>query len=187
LIRLCSRGSCQVNHRCWSFGASACRWPRLEPWQHRAMTPVALRRARAADAAATAAIWLRSRHAAVPLVPAPVHTDEEVRRWFETWSFRALRPGWPWPGRRRRGDGARRRTKSTSCTSTLARSATASAPRRCGWHRRGVLGVGAVDVQSNHPARRFYEWYGFRAVAWTDGSSNEDRAPHVRYVWARPA
>jgi hypothetical protein len=43
------------------------------------MTPIALRRAHPADADAAAEVWLRSRHAAVPVVPTPVHTDQEVQ------------------------------------------------------------------------------------------------------------
>ncbi len=36
-----------------------------------------MRRAGASDADGVAAVWLRSRHASVPHIPAPVHTDEE--------------------------------------------------------------------------------------------------------------
>src|SRR5687768_585587 len=57
------------------------------------------RRARAGDAAAIADVWLRSRHASVPSIPAPVHTDGEVRAWFaevvvptrETWVVEGAR------------------------------------------------------------------------------------------------
>src|SRR5262245_12519974 len=122
------------------------------------MTPIALRRARPADAHAAAEVWLRSRHAAVPVVPAPVHTDEEVRHHFETvvgptretWLAVAgdavvavmvldgdevdqlyVDPGW-----QRRGVG-----------SALLRLAQARRPG----------GLGLWTFQSNHPARRFYE------------------------------
>jgi hypothetical protein len=40
--------------------------------------------ASAADAYAVAEVWLRSRRAAIPDVPAPPHSDDEVRRLFET-------------------------------------------------------------------------------------------------------
>src|SRR6266545_4169549 len=46
--------------------------------------PITLRRAEAADAGAVADVWLRSRRAAVPAIPAPVHPDDEVRHWFAT-------------------------------------------------------------------------------------------------------
>ena len=35
--------------------------------------------------------------------------------------------------------------------------------------------------QSNEGARRFYERHGFAAVAFGDGSDNEEREPDVRY------
>jgi ribosome-binding ATPase YchF (GTP1/OBG family) len=42
---------------------------------------IEVRRARAGEARAVADVWLRSRHASVPAIPAPVHTDDEVRAW----------------------------------------------------------------------------------------------------------
>lgn len=41
--------------------------------------------------------------------------------------------------------------------------------------------------QANANARRFYETRGFSAVERTDGRSNEERAPDVRYSWKRDA
>jgi GNAT superfamily N-acetyltransferase len=37
--------------------------------------------------------------------------------------------------------------------------------------------------QQNHPARAFYELHGFVAVAFSDGSDNEEREPDVLYAW----
>jgi len=37
--------------------------------------------------------------------------------------------------------------------------------------------------QANAGARRFYERYGFRAVRFTDGATNEERCPDVLYEW----
>lgn len=39
--------------------------------------------------------------------------------------------------------------------------------------------------QRNEGARRFYESQGFTVARVTDGSSNEEREPDVRYVWQR--
>ena len=47
------------------------------------MTPVALRRVRPGRRGRRRRGLAAVRHAAVPLVPAPVHTDEEVRHHFE--------------------------------------------------------------------------------------------------------
>ena len=48
----------------------------------RDMMGMAIRRAHAAEAAALAALWIKSRNASVPSIP-PFNTEEEVRRWFE--------------------------------------------------------------------------------------------------------
>jgi ribosomal protein S18 acetylase RimI-like enzyme len=37
--------------------------------------------------------------------------------------------------------------------------------------------------QSNEPAREFYEKHGFKAIAFGDGSANEEGAPDVLYEW----
>ena len=148
------------------------------------MTPVTLRRADSADAGAVAEVWLRARRAAVPVVPAPVHPDDEVRQYFqtvvvptkETWLAEVdgtavavlvldgdevdqlyVDPDW-----QRRGVGSR-----------LVGLAQARRPD----------GLALWTFQTNLPARRFYERHGFVAVDWTDGSANEERAPDVRYVW----
>jgi putative acetyltransferase len=50
--------------------------------------------------------------------------------------------------------------------------------------------VGALELwcfQANERARRFYEERGFRAVRFTDGRDNEEKAPDVRYRWERGA
>jgi putative acetyltransferase len=39
--------------------------------------------------------------------------------------------------------------------------------------------------QKNAKARAFYERHGFMPVEFTDGSTNEEREPDVRYVWDR--
>lgn len=37
--------------------------------------------------------------------------------------------------------------------------------------------------QENLAARRFYERHGFRPIAFTDGSGNDEKTPDVRYRW----
>jgi len=37
--------------------------------------------------------------------------------------------------------------------------------------------------QPNVQARRFYEHQGLEAVEFTDGSTNEEKVPDVRYAW----
>jgi GNAT superfamily N-acetyltransferase len=143
----------------------------------------AVRDASARGAAAVAAVWWRARHAAVPVIPAPVHDEADVRRWVaevlipdsRTWvavveervvAMMSLRDGWvdqlyvdpAWQGH---GVGtllvdfAKRRSPS-------------------------VLDL--WTFQANAGARRFYERHGFAPVEWTDGD-NEEGAPDVRYHW----
>src|SRR6476620_4866563 len=40
------------------------------------------RRARPEEARTIANLWLRSRYASIPAIPAPVHTDDETREWW---------------------------------------------------------------------------------------------------------
>lgn len=40
--------------------------------------------------------------------------------------------------------------------------------------------------QRNDAACQFYETHGFTAVAFTDGSENEESEPDVRYLWEGP-
>lgn len=148
--------------------------------------PPVIRRAADTDAAAAAAVWLRSFDAALPTVRL-AHSDEEVRRYFrevlipkqEVWLADAggdvagllalddgqltqlyLAPAW-----RGRGLGER--------LLALAKQ------RRPG-------GLDLWTFQVNGPARRFYERHGFTARECTDGRQNAEGEPDIRYVW-RPA
>jgi GNAT superfamily N-acetyltransferase len=38
--------------------------------------------------------------------------------------------------------------------------------------------------QANQEARRFYERHGFRAIAFGDGSDNEERCPDILLEWS---
>jgi len=127
-------------------------------------------------------VWLAARHAAVPAIPPPVHTDAEVRTWFreevlppgsEVWvaeeadgvsALLVLDGSWVdqlyvRPGRTGHGIGSR----------LLEMAKT----------RRSALQL--WTFQSNEGARRFYERHGFVAVE--TGADNEEGAPDVRYEW----
>ncbi len=145
-------------------------------------TTPTLRLAVGDEADAVADVWLRSRKASVPAIPAPVHRDAEVRRWFaevvlpsrETWVAEAdgivallvldadgvdqLYVDPAWTGR---GLGSR--------LLDVAK-------------QRRPAGLDLWTFQSNLGARRFYERHGFEAVEATDGD-NEEGAPDVRYRW----
>lgn len=149
---------------------------------------VRIRRPRAADFAAeadaTATLYLASRRAMLPGLRDP-HTEAETRAWmrdtaFTRYSVRladadgeivgfAARDG-AWlmqlyvkPGWTGRGIG------STLLEAALA-DAAASTP---------ILRL--YTFARNAGARRFYERHGFVAVAFGDGTGNEEGEPDVRY------
>ena len=142
-----------------------------------------IRRATAADATAVAEVWLRSRKASLPAIPAPVHSDDEVRAWFaevvlperETWvaevdgtvvGLLVLAGEWVDqlyvdPTVTGQGLGA-----------DLLEQAKAERP----------AGLDLWTFQANARARRFYARHGFVEVARTEGD-NEEGAPDVRLRW----
>ncbi|MFJ1970632.1 GNAT family N-acetyltransferase [Streptomyces sp. NPDC087903] len=149
------------------------------------MRAVVLRRAGAADAAGAADVWLRSFDAALPTVVRP-RSDDEVRAYFrevvvpsrETWVAEAVDGGGVVGLMVLNGD---------------LLSQLYLAPE---WRGRGIgdrfvglakerspRGLSLWTFQVNEPAHRFYERHGFVAVERTDGSTNEEREPDVRYVW----
>jgi GNAT superfamily N-acetyltransferase len=48
---------------------------------------------------------------------------------------------------------------------------------------RRPAGLDLYCFQENGRARRFYERHGFDAIAFGDGSGNEERQPDIRYAW----
>ena len=146
---------------------------------------VHVRRADQEDAPAVADVYLRARHAAVPALPPLVHDDEDVRAWVdgvlvaqqEVWvaetggvvvGMMAVNGRWldhlyVDPAWTDRGVGSR-----------LVQLA-----------KRGREELLLWTFEANTGARRFYERHGFNAVEHTDGSSNEEQTPDVRYRWRR--
>ena len=142
-----------------------------------------VRPARPDEAEQVADVWLRSRMAAVPAIPPPVHNEEEVRAWFgqvvlpqrEVWvvddggivGILVLEGEWidqlyVEPGHTGRGIGG-------------ALIATAK--------RERADGLRLWTFETNRGARRFYERHGFVATGSTPGA-NEEGAPDIRYEWS---
>ena len=144
-------------------------------------TPI-IRRARVADAAGCARVYLRSKAFALAEVPEP-HSEAEISAWIgeiaipdmQVWVADLdgvvvgqimLAPGWlqhlyvdpAWMGR--------------GLGDQLMAVARQQQPD----------GLQLWAFQSNAAARRFYERHGFVAVEFTDGHRNEERWPDVRYV-----
>jgi GNAT superfamily N-acetyltransferase len=141
------------------------------------------RLARPNESRSIADLWLRSRYASIPAIPAPVHTDDEAREWFasvvasdrEVWiiseddrpaALLVLDDRWidqlyvdpRWTGQ--------------GLGSVLVSVAKERSPE----------GLDLWTFQSNLGARRFYERHGFLAIASTEGD-NEEAAPDLHYRW----
>jgi GNAT superfamily N-acetyltransferase len=151
---------------------------------------VELRPATPDDAEAVADVLLRSRKELVACAPL-VHSDASVRGWVR----RQLVPA----------GGTTVAVVDGAVIGFISLASRAG----CGWVDqlylrpdwvgRGIgtrlLEVARRDLgapirlytfQDNARARRFYELRGFRAIAFGDGSGNEERCPDVLYEW-RPA
>jgi GNAT superfamily N-acetyltransferase len=135
------------------------------------------------DAGSLAALWLRSRRAAVPSIPPPVHTDEEVHRWFEGIVL-ATCEVWVATGK---GEAIGLMVLDHEWIDQLYVD-----PARTGRGVGGGLlehamrlrptGLKLWTFQSNLDARRFYEAHGFVATTMTAGD-NEEQTPDVCYMW----
>jgi ribosomal protein S18 acetylase RimI-like enzyme len=148
-----------------------------------AVASVTIRRGTVDDAPAAADVYVTSRRGAGGLIPRTPHTDEDVRAWFasivlvehEVWlaelegrivGVMVLRGEfmdqlYVGPSAQRRGVGSR----------LLAQA------------KRGRARLRLYTFQSNEPARDFYEKHGFKAIAFGDGTANEEGAPDVLYEW----
>lgn len=142
---------------------------------------LALRPATPDDASLLTLVHLAARRAAP--MPAPVHTDAEVRAWVTGWletddawvaehegrpvGYLRLTPGWlddlyVHPEHAGQGVG-----------STLLDLAK---------HRQPA-GFSLWVFESNLPARTFYSRRGLLSLERTDGSGNEEQEPDVRMAW----
>lgn len=144
-----------------------------------------LRLAVAADAQSVADVYLASRRRFLPFAPM-AHPEEDVRRWVAdrlipsgdvTVAVRggrvvglmhlALEDGVSWiellylaPDATGQGIG-----------SEMVAFAKSKLPAP----------IRLYTFQENTPARRFYEQHGFQAIAFSDGTSNEEKCPDVLY------
>ncbi|WP_269532374.1 GNAT family N-acetyltransferase [Chitinimonas sp. BJYL2] len=146
-----------------------------------------LRAAQAADADALAALYLNARRTFLPYAPL-AHDDEAVRQWL---AAHRLPAGGVIVAER----------------AGAVRGFVACVQQDGQWwidhlylHPDEVgQGLGSAllqhalvlinapvrlfTFQANGPARRFYERHGFVAIAFSDGSGNEERCPDVLYAY----
>ncbi len=148
------------------------------------------RRATVDDAASVADVYLRSRKELVACAPL-VHSDEDVRDWIR----RQLIPAG--------------HTTVAVVDGLVVGLLAVSKATDCSWIEQLYLlpawvgqGIGTrllelaqselpppirlYTFQRNQRARSFYEGHGFKAIAFGDGSGNEEKCPDILYEW-RPA
>ena len=155
--------------------------------RHPAFARPDLRPATSGDADAIADVFLRSRKELVACAPL-AHPDEAVRQWVRE---RIIPPG---------------RTTVALAEGRVIGFLTVSSDAETSWIDHLYLlpawvgrGIGTrlLDLarqqlpppvrlytfQGNQRARRFYESRGFTAIAFGDGSQNEEKCPDVLYEW----
>ena len=151
-------------------------------------TELSLRPAVAADLGPVAEVHLASRAAAVPAMPPPVRSPEEVRGWVLGWDLSSYDV---WVAESATGDVVGYARFGDAWLDDLY-----VLPE---WQGRGV-GAMLFDLvtsqrpdgfclwvfESNEPARRFYLRRGCLELERTDGSANEERAPDIRVAWPGP-
>lgn len=152
--------------------------------RHQVVVDPGLRRGAPQDADALAGLMTWCRQAAVPMMPASVHTPEEDREWMgrqldgerEVWVAEAagelvgyliLEPGWL------HSIYVRPDLTGQGIGSFLLDSVKGLRPD----------GFALWVFESNEPARRFYLRHGLVEIRRTDGSDNEERAPDVEMAW----
>lgn len=144
-----------------------------------------LRPATPADAAEIAQLYLCSRRHFLPYAPL-AHSDEEVKHWIREHLLPSAQVTVAQEGGELLGFIAS--TDDDACqwvdhlylrpaSVGLGIGAALLRPLIAGQTRNLRL----YTFQQNLGARRFYERFGFMAIAFTDGSGNEERCPDVLY------
>jgi GNAT superfamily N-acetyltransferase len=130
-------------------------------------------------------LWLRARTAAIDVIPAPVHSDDDVRGWFSSHVICNTELWVAEDGADRlvgilvlEGDWVEQLYVEPSMTGRRIGSGLIELAKR-----ERPEGLRLWTFQSNVRAQRFYERHGFREATRTDGRENEERAPGILYVW----
>jgi ribosomal protein S18 acetylase RimI-like enzyme len=146
---------------------------------------VTLRRATVADADVVADVYLTSRRHAAPRIPRTVHSDDDVRAWFASIVLVEYEA---WVAETPRGVAGLMVLRGDSLDHLYVRPEfqRQGVGARLLDHakRRRPRGLRLYTFEANHPARDFYEKHGFRAIAFGDGTGNEEGAADVLYEWS---
>jgi GNAT superfamily N-acetyltransferase len=146
---------------------------------------IELRPAHPDDAARVARVLLASRQAFLPYAVSP-HSDEDTRRWVRDVLVPSGGVTVALDGEAMVGVLAVSRDAGVSWIDQLYLS-PAFVGRGLGTRllrhalQRLEPPVRLYTFQANAGARRFYERHGFRAIAFSDGSGNDERCPDVLY------
>lgn len=148
---------------------------------------VLIRPARVADATAVADVYLASRKRFLPYAPL-AHGDEEVRRWIAEYLIPEAEVSVAVMEGAVVGMMALTRDEAAGWIDHLYLHPSATG-RGIGTRfvaeakMRLDPPIRLYTFQANDGARRFYERHGFQAIAFGDGSNNEERYPDVLYEW----
>jgi GNAT superfamily N-acetyltransferase len=144
---------------------------------------VTIRRADDGDAGGLGDVWLASWRATFDFEPG--HPDDDVRRWLAT---ELLPRNETWVAVDSEGV-----VVGLMALSDVMLEQLYVAPEWIGRSigRRFVdlakarrpAGLDLYCFQANGRARHFYEREGFQAIAFGDGTGNEERQPDIRYAW----
>lgn len=149
------------------------------------MSALTLRKALNDDAQKVAEVYIRTRRAATPYIPQYVHTDDEVREWISSMVI-PMQDTWV----------AETEDRKIVAMMALDNGWVDQLYVKPEWNGLGI-GSSMIEVgkdrypnglqlwtfESNIGARRFYERHGFVEVERTDGRTNEEQAPDIRYLW----
>jgi len=149
---------------------------------------VALRAATTEDAPHVAEVLISSRKAFLPYAPS-VHADTEVHRWVREVLIPSGGVTVACAGAALVGALATARESNVSWIKQLyitpSHVGQGIGSRLLAHALASVaLPVRLYTFQANARARSFYERHGFKAIAFTDGSANEERCPDVLYELA---
>lgn len=149
------------------------------------MSDVQLRPATPHDAAAVTRVLIASRRAFLPYAPS-VHTDDEVARWVREVLLVQSRTTVAVDGDEVVGVLAISESTDANWIDQMYLLPThvgqGIGTRLLAHGIEGLRGVLRLHTfQQNTAARRFYERHGFVALAFGDGSGNEEGCPDVLY------
>ena len=148
---------------------------------------VIFRMATAADAPAVSEVYLASRKTFLPYAPL-AHSDDEVRNYVSQILIPTMEVIVPLINGKIVGMIALSQEAGTGWIEqfymhpSVAGKGIGTQMLEMAKDRMGAP-IRLYTFQANQGARRFYERHGFQAIAFGDGSDNEERCPDVLYEW----